>query len=47
MNFLFKKSFRIDLIKSNEVCSYVVFILLDGSKKIVTPQQFEEMKAGK
>ncbi len=47
MNFLFKKSFRIDLIKSNEVCSYVVFILLDGSKRVLTPQQFEEMKANK
>tara|TARA_Y100001937_G_scaffold32494_1_gene46409 strand:- start:725 stop:880 length:156 start_codon:yes stop_codon:yes gene_type:complete len=43
----FKSSRRIDLIKNNKVYSYFIFILLDGSKRILTPQQFEEMKASK
>ena len=43
----FKSSKRIDLIKNNKVYSYFIFILLDGSKRILTPQQFEEMKASK
>tara|TARA_R110001606_G_scaffold366690_1_gene521929 strand:+ start:224 stop:367 length:144 start_codon:yes stop_codon:yes gene_type:complete len=43
----FKSIKRVDLIKSNKVYSYFIFILLDGSKRIVTPEQFEEMKANK
>jgi len=43
----FKSIKRVDLIKFNKVYSYFIFILLDGSKRIVTPQQFEEMKASK
>ena len=44
----FKSIKRVDLFKSNnKVYSYFIFILLDGSKRIVTPQQFEEMKASK
>ena len=41
----FKSIKRVDLIKSNKVYSYFIFILLDGSKRILTPEQFEEMKA--
>ena len=43
----FKSIKRVDLLKNNKVYSYFIFILLDGSKRIVTPQQFEEMKASK
>jgi len=43
----FKSIKRVDLIKSNKVYSYFIFILLDGSKRIVTPQQFEKMKENK
>ena len=43
----FKSLKRVDLVKHNQVYSYFIFILLDGSKRILTPQQFEEMKASK
>ena len=43
----FKSIKRVDLIKSNKVYSYFVFILLDGSKRVLTPKQFEKMKASK
>jgi len=43
----FKSIKRVDLVNHNEVYSYFIFILLDGSKRILTPQQFEEMKASK
>ncbi len=43
--FCFKSIKRVDLIKSNKVYSYFIFILLDGSKRVLTPQQFEDMKA--
>jgi len=47
MNLTFKSIKRVDLVKHNQVYSYFIFILLDGSKRILTPQQFEEMKASK
>ena len=43
----FKSLKRVDLVKHDKVYSYFIFILLDGSKRILTPQQFEEMKASK
>ena len=43
----FKSIKRVDLLKDNKVYSYFIFILLDGSKRVLTPQQFEEMKASK
>ncbi len=43
----FKSIKRVDLIKSNKVYSYFILFLLDGSKRLLTPQQFEEMKANK
>ena len=43
----FKSIKRVDLLKNNKVYSYFILFLLDGSKRIVTPQQFEEMKASK
>ena len=45
--FCFKSIKRVDLFKNNKVYSYFIFILLDGSKRVLTPQQFEEMKASK
>ncbi len=43
----FKSIKRVDLFKNNKVYSYFILFLLDGSKRIVTPKQFEEMKASK
>jgi|TARA_R110002124_G_scaffold286714_1_gene468422 hypothetical protein len=43
----FKSIKRVDLLKDNKVYSYFVFTLLNGSKRVLTPQQFEEMKASK
>jgi len=43
----FKSIKRVDLVKHNQVYSYFILFLLDGSKRILTPQQFEEMKASK
>ena len=43
----FKSIKRVDLLKNNKVYSYFIFILLDGSKRVLTPQQVEEMKANK
>jgi hypothetical protein len=47
MKISFKSIKRVDLFKNNKVYSYFIFILLDGSKRVLTPQQFEEMKASK
>jgi len=47
MNLTFKSIKRVDLFKNNKVYSYFVFTLLNGSKRVLTPQQFEEMKASK
>jgi len=43
----FKSIKRVDLFKNNKVYSYFILFLLDGSKRVLTPQQFEEMKASK
>jgi len=43
----FKSIKRVDLFKNNKVYSYFVFTLLNGSKRVLTPKQFEEMKESK
>ena len=43
----FKSIQRIDLIVNGKVYSKFKFVLLDNSIMLLTPQQFEEMKANK
>lgn len=45
--FCFKSIQRIDLIVDDKVYSKFKFVLLDNSIMLLTPQQFEEMKASK
>lgn len=42
---IFKSIQRIDLIVNGKVYSKFKFVLLDNSIMLLTPQQFEEMKA--